>query len=88
MAYSPLARGHKLDDAALIKVAKKLGCTPAQVAIKWCVDEGCITIPKSSNPARIVENLASLDVDLSAEMDTINAMECGYISGWDPTTDP
>lgn len=88
MAYSPLARGHKLDDAGLIKVAKKLGCTPAQVAIKWCVDEGCITISKSSNPERIAENLASLDVDLSAEMDTISAMECGYISGWDPTTEP
>lgn len=88
MAYSPLARGHKLDDEELVAIAARLGCTPAQVAIKWCHDAGCITIPKSSRPERIVENLAALSIDLSAEIDAITAMECGYISGWDPTTDP
>ncbi len=88
MAYSPLARGHKVDDPELGAIAEKLGCTPAQVAIKFCYDSGCITIPKSSNPERIMENLASLDVDISSEMDAIKALECGYISGWDPTTEP
>jgi 2,5-diketo-D-gluconate reductase A len=88
MAYSPLARGHKLKEPELIDVATRLGCTPAQVAIKFCYDLGCITIPKSSRADRIVENLASLDIDLSGEMEAIEAMECGYISGWDPTSDP
>jgi len=88
MAYSPLARGHKLNDPELINVAKRLGCTPAQVAIKFCLDLGCITIPKSSKAYRIAENLASLDIDLSEEMKAIEAMECGYISGWDPTSEP
>ncbi len=88
MAYSPLARGHKLDDSNLIDVANRLGCTPAQVAIKFCHDLGCITIPKSSRAERIAENIASLNVDLSSEMSTISAMECGYISGWDPTSEP
>ena len=87
MAYSPLARGHKVDDPELAVIAERIGCTPAQVAIKFCYDSGCITIPKSSNPNRIRENLASLDVDISGEMDAIKAMECGYISGWDPTTE-
>ena len=58
LAYSPLARGHKLDDPSLIEIAERLGCTPAQVAIKFCHDLGCITIPKSSREERIVENLA------------------------------
>jgi diketogulonate reductase-like aldo/keto reductase len=58
------------------------------VAIKFCYDEGCITIPKSSNHARIVENLASLEVDISSEINAIRALECDYISGWDPTTEP
>ena len=49
MAYSPLARGHKVDDPELGAIAERLGATPAQVAIKFCYDEGCITIPKSSN---------------------------------------
>ena len=88
MAYSPLARGHKLDEPGLIEVAGRLGCTPAQVAIKFCHDLGCITIPKSSHAERISENLASLDIDLSGEMEAIEAMECGYISGWDPTSEP
>ena len=88
MAYSPLARGHKLKEVELIEVANRLGCTPAQVAIKFCHDLGCITIPKSSRAERIVENLQSLDVDLSNEMETIESMECGYISGWDPTSEP
>lgn len=88
MAYSPLARGHKVNDPKLEKIANELDCTPAQVAIKFCYDEGCITIPKSSRPERIVENIASLDVDISSHYDEIKALECNYISGWDPTTDP
>ncbi|MBL6731656.1 MAG: aldo/keto reductase [Candidatus Poseidoniaceae archaeon] len=88
MAYSPLARGHKVDDPQLGMIAEKLGCTPAQVAIKFCYDEGCITIPKSSNPARIVENIQSLDVDISSQYEAIKSLECNYVSGWDPTTEP
>ena len=88
MAYSPLARGHKVDDPELAAIAEKLGCTPAQVAIKFCYDEGCITIPKSSNPQRIVENIESLNVDISQVYDEIKALECNYVSGWDPTTEP
>ena len=87
MAYSPLARGHKVDDPELATIAQRLGCTPAQVAIKFCYDSGCITIPKSSRPERIVENLASLQVDISSEMEAIKAMECNYVSGWDPTSE-
>ena len=87
MAYSPLARGHKVDDPELASIAQRLGCTPAQVAIKFCYDSGCITIPKSSRPERIVENLASLQVDISSEMEAIKAMECNYVSGWDPTSE-
>ena len=35
----------------------------------------------------IIENLASLDIDLSGEQESLAAMECGYISGWDPTSE-
>lgn len=85
MAYSPLARGHKVGDPKLGKIAKSIGCTPAQAAIKWCIDSGSITIPKSSNPKRIEENLGSLEFDLSGtEADFASLEEC-YVSGWDPT---
>jgi len=88
MAYSPLARGHKVEDERLVELAARFGCTPAQVAIRWCIDSGCITIPKSSNPGRIVENLAALDVDLTADRDAFAHFEEHYVSGWDPTAEP
>ena len=88
MAYSPLARGHKVVDPGICKIADSVGCTPAQAAIKWCLDIGAITIPKSSNPVRISENLGSLDVDLSGKEAELAALEESYVSGWDPTSEP
>ena len=88
MAYSPLARGHKVDDPNLAALAESLGCTPAQAAIKWCLDSGAITIPKSSNPSRIEENIGSLSVDLSGTESAFADMEEFYVSGWDPTSEP
>ena len=88
MAYSPLARGHKVEDPQLAKIADAIGCTPAQAALKWCMDQGYITIPKSSNEQRIAENLAALDVDVAEQSDALDALEENYISGWDPTTEP
>lgn len=87
MAYSPLARGHKVDDPKLLEITEKMDFTPAQAAIKWCVDVGCITVPKSSNPGRIEENLASLSVDLSPVIERFKEMDVHYISGWDPTSE-
>jgi 2,5-diketo-D-gluconate reductase A len=88
MAYSPLARGKKVEDEGIVGIAERVGCTPAQAAIKWCLDAGCITIPKSSNVGRIAENLGSLEVDLNSEVAALSGLEEGFISGWDPTAEP
>jgi 2,5-diketo-D-gluconate reductase A len=88
MAYSPLARGQKVGCGSLATIAESVGCTPAQAAIKWVYDTGAITIPKSSNPGRIEENIASLDIDLTGTEDSFNAMEEAYVSGWNPTVEP
>ena len=88
MAYSPLARGHKVDDPELVAIAEKLGCTPAQVAIKFCYDSGCIHNSKVDRPDRIVENIESLQVDISSELEAIRALECDYVSGWDQQLSP
>tara|TARA_Y100001978_G_scaffold33834_1_gene29625 strand:- start:10002 stop:10853 length:852 start_codon:yes stop_codon:yes gene_type:complete len=88
MAYSPLARGQKVNDEKLHSLSKKLGVTPAQIAIKWCMDKGFITIPKSSNQKRIIENLESLNIELSEETNLIlQDYDEDYISGWNPTVD-
>ena len=87
-AYSPLARGKKLNDPVLQKIAEKIDASPAQVAIKWCIDQGCITIPKSTNKERIEENLSSLNLDISSVMNEISSLEENFVSGWDPTAEP
>ena len=88
MGYSPLARGHKVRDPALSTIADSIGCTPAQAAIKWVYDLGCITIPKSSNPNRIIENKESLDFDISGYTADFASLDESYISGWNPTIEP
>ena len=89
IAYSPIARGLKNSDKRLLAIASRLGCTPSQVAIKWCIDSGCITIPKSSDIHHISENIESLQVDISSELLNIQKLDEYYISsGWDPTSEP
>tara|TARA_B100000900_G_scaffold123763_1_gene104414 strand:- start:36819 stop:37667 length:849 start_codon:yes stop_codon:yes gene_type:complete len=88
MGYSPLARGHKVEDSLLSSIAQKIGCTPAQAAIKWVYDTGCITIPKSSNPEHIIENMESLNIDISDFSESFSLLDESYISGWNPTIEP
>ena len=88
MGYSPLARGHRVTDPALASIAQSIGCTPAQAAIKWVYDTGSITIPKSSNPERIIENKESLNFDISNFVEDFSLLEESYISGWNPTVEP
>jgi aldehyde reductase len=68
MAYSPLEQGRLLRRPALAKLASEHGMTAAQMAIAWLLaQEDVIVIPKSSDPARLAENYAALDMRLTAE---------------------
>lgn len=66
-AWSPLGQGQFLEDATIGAIAKKYGKTPAQVIIRWHLDNGVIAIPKSVTPSRIAENLAVFDFHLDAD---------------------
>ena len=55
-SYSPLGSGSMLDDETIGEIAKKHGKTPAQIMIRWQLDEGIIVIPKSVHPERIRAN--------------------------------
>jgi diketogulonate reductase-like aldo/keto reductase len=55
-AYSPLATGRIFKLELLQTLAKKYKRTPAQIAIRFTVELGAITLPKSTNPSRIIEN--------------------------------
>lgn len=68
MAYSPIEQGRLLGHPALTTIAAAHGVSPAQVALAWLLrQEDVIVIPKSSRPAHIDDNLAALDLTLSAD---------------------
>lgn len=68
MAYSPVEQGRILDNKALREVARRLGATPAQVALAWVLrQEGVVAIPKAASVAHVRENRAALDLKLGQE---------------------
>lgn len=74
-----------LDDATIGEIAATHGRTPAQVMLRWHVQEGRNAIPKSTNPSRIAENLAVFDFELSPEeLGRIDALDRGVRNGPDP----
>ncbi len=84
-AWSPLMQGHELDHPVLREIAASHGKTPAQVVLRWDLQHGVVTIPKSSHPQRIVENTRLYDFVLSEEeMRRIDALDQGKRLGSDP----
>ncbi len=66
-AWRPLGAGKLLTDPALGSIAAKYGKDPAQVCIRFALQRGVVSIPKSSNPERIRSNLDVFDFELTAE---------------------
>lgn len=86
-AWSPLKKGRLLDHPLLLDIGKKYGKSPAQVILRWTVQNSVIPIPKSSKPERIRENAAIFDFSLTdGEMKEISALNLNERSGPDPDT--
>jgi 2,5-diketo-D-gluconate reductase B len=75
-AYSPIARGQVLDDPVVTRIAKTKGVTPAQVVLRWDIQqENVVTIPKSVHADRIRSNFDVFTFTLSgSEMAEISAL--------------
>lgn len=75
-AWGPIARGAVGDDPLLVALASSWGRTPAQVALRWEVQHGIVTIPKSATSARIASNFDVFDFELSDDdMAMIDALD-------------
>ena len=75
-AYSPLGTGRHLDDRRVKEVADRLGRSPAQVLLRWCLERGLVVLPKSTHRHRIVENAQVFDFSLSEEdMAALDALD-------------
>lgn len=66
-AYSPLGTGRHLSDRTVEGIARRVGRTPAQVLLRWCLQHGVPLITKSTHRDRIEENLAVFDFGLSPD---------------------
>ncbi|MEV0344586.1 aldo/keto reductase [Nonomuraea sp. NPDC050680] len=78
-------RTSTLSDPVLREIAGAHGKTTAQVMLRWHLQQGRSAIPKSVNPARIVENFDVFDFELSAEEITrVDALDTGVRVGPDP----
>jgi diketogulonate reductase-like aldo/keto reductase len=88
-AYSPLTRGVRLDHPVVVDLARLSKRSPAQVLLRWGVQQGFVILPKSVNASRIAENAAVFDFQLdSASMDRLDGLEEGLATGWDPAGQP
>ncbi|MBB4824535.1 diketogulonate reductase-like aldo/keto reductase [Sporosarcina luteola] len=84
-AWSPLAQGQLLDNPVLSEIANTHGKSVAQVIIRWDLQNGVVTIPKSINENRIVENADVFDFQLTEdEMARINQLNEDKRVGPDP----
>jgi 2,5-diketo-D-gluconate reductase B len=76
-AYCPLARGRIQGDAVLTEIGGRYGKTAAQVALRWLMQQDIIAaIPRSSNAARIADNIDVFDFELDeSDMRRIGALK-------------
>lgn len=75
--WYPLGHGDKalLDEPAIVAAAQAHGKSPAQVALRWQIQEGNVVFPKTLNPSHMKQNLDVFDFALTdAEMAAINAL--------------
>ncbi|WP_182005939.1 aldo/keto reductase [Priestia aryabhattai] len=84
-AWSPLMQGELLDNEVLTEIANKHNKSVAQVILRWDVQNGIITIPKSTKEHRIVENASIFDFELNKEeMERIDELNQNHRVGPDP----
>ncbi|HVT74635.1 MAG TPA: aldo/keto reductase [Lacunisphaera sp.] len=85
-AWSPLQQaGPLLRDPVLTAIARRLQRTVAQVVLRWDVQGGIVTIPKTVSPSRLAENAGIFDFELTAaDLDAIAALDRNERNGADP----
>lgn len=88
-AYSPLAKARRMNDPVLNDIARIHGKRPAQVLLRWHLDQGVPAIPKSVRREHIIENWDVWDFRLSDEdRRRLHALDRQHHYDWDPTDAP
>lgn len=85
-AWSPIGQGKQLlEDAVIGRIAEAHSKSPAQIVLRWHLQNDIVVIPKSSNPSRIRENIDVADFELDRiEMQAIDGLDRNARLGPDP----
>lgn len=84
-AWSPMMQGNIFDLAEFKELAAKYNKTAAQIVLRWDLQKGVITIPKSSKKERIISNASIFDFELSTEdVQLLDNLDRGQRFGPDP----
>ena len=84
-SWSPLMQGRIINDPVLKNLADKYNKDVAQVVLRWNLQKGIVTIPKSVKPSRIISNSQIFDFELSPEdMKIIDSLDRNERIGADP----
>ncbi len=83
--YRDSGHASALTDPTITGIAEEHGRSPAQVMLRWGLQQGRSVIPKSTKPARIAENIDVFDFDLTADqLAALDALDTGKRGGPDP----
>jgi 2,5-diketo-D-gluconate reductase A len=86
-SWSPLGQGRLIDHPVLRAIAARHGKSVPQVILRWHLQSDLVVIPKSVTPARLRDNFAVFDFELTgADMQQIAGIEAGRRIGPDPDT--
>ncbi len=87
-AWAPLARG-RLDHPVLLRLAERYAKSPAQIVLRWDIEKGLVTIPKSGRPERIRSNAEIWDFFLTPEeVQQIDSLNEDWRIGLNPDSIP
>ncbi len=85
-AYSPITKGRRLNDADVVKIASNYRKTPAQILIRWGLQQDLVVLVKSNRVERIEENGSVFDFEISPEdMRYLDSLDENYRTSWDPS---
>lgn len=88
-AWSPLGRAKVLEDETLMMISEKYGKSPAQICLRWAIQNDIVPLPKSVHEKRIYENANVFDFELDGyDMSKIEEMELAGFSGHTPKDVP
>jgi diketogulonate reductase-like aldo/keto reductase len=77
----------RLTHPAVVRVARDVGRSPAQVLLRWGIQHGHVVLPKSTKAERIAENGSVFDFSLDSDaMRRLDGLEEGLVTGWNPAT--